>query len=103
MSDDGLTARGGHDVPWSSIKRLDETKWKTKGIAWVHYQESTGGDRRLLLDDFKMQREPIKAMVQRIQALLNPPQESTDATTDQPAESTGDTTQEEASSETTSA
>jgi len=72
MDATGITASGGHKVPWDSIKSLNEAKWKTKGIAWLHYQAESGGERRLLLDDFKSQRDPIKQIVARVQHHLDP-------------------------------
>lgn len=54
----GLRASGGKVAPWPSITRLDSTRWKTKGIAYVHY-ENNGKDGRILLDDWKFEREPI--------------------------------------------
>ncbi|MEM9419030.1 MAG: hypothetical protein AAGA25_08290 [Planctomycetota bacterium] len=72
MDDNGITASGGHKVPWDAIKSLDEEKWKTKGIAWLHYADANGSERKVLLDDFKQQREPTTAIVQQIQGLLNP-------------------------------
>ena len=72
MSDDGFTANGGKSFGWDDVTGLDETKWKSKGIAYVQYRGASNGNQRLLLDDFKMQREPVKAMVQRLQQHLNP-------------------------------
>ncbi|MEM6853665.1 MAG: hypothetical protein AAF593_04570 [Planctomycetota bacterium] len=72
MDDNGITASGGHTVPWESIKSLDETKWKTKGIAYLHYAADNNRERKILLDDFKQEREPTKQIVTTVQELLNP-------------------------------
>jgi hypothetical protein len=73
MDERGLKANGGREVPWDAIQSLDDSRWKTKGIAYVHYRDgSGGGEKRLLLDDFKSQREPIKAIVHQVQQHLNP-------------------------------
>lgn len=72
MDDDGITASGGHNVPWESIRSLDETKWKTKGIAWLHYADAHGSERKILLDDFKQDRESVKQIVSAVQSVLNP-------------------------------
>jgi len=72
MDEQGLTASGGHTIPWESIKSLDEAKWKTKGIAYVHYTDANSRERKVLLDDFKQDREPVKQMVTQVQELLNP-------------------------------
>lgn len=85
MDDNGITANGGHDVPWESIKSLDETKWKTKGIAWLHYANANGSERKILLDDFKQEREPVKQIVSTVQSLLNPAPAEEDAAASDPA------------------
>ncbi|MEM9914500.1 MAG: hypothetical protein AAF911_06045 [Planctomycetota bacterium] len=72
MDDNGITASGGHQATWESIKSLDETKWKTKGIAYLHYTADNNRERKILLDDFKQEREPTKQIVTTVQELLNP-------------------------------
>ncbi|MEM1107479.1 MAG: hypothetical protein AAGH99_02190 [Planctomycetota bacterium] len=72
MDDKGITASGGHTVPWESIKSLDETKWKTKGIAWLCYADENERERKILLDDFKQERESVKYIVAAVQNVLNP-------------------------------
>ena len=72
MDEHGLTASGRQPIPWDHLESLDETRWKSKGIAWLHYRDATGQSRKLLLDDFKSQREPIKQIVQRVQQQLYP-------------------------------
>ena len=85
MDDHGLTASGGRDIAWDQMQRLDETRWKTKGIAWLHYQGPTGQTRKLLLDDFKSEREPIKQIVQRVQQHLYPDRVADPVASDAPA------------------
>lgn len=72
MDERGITASGGHVAPWDSLKSLDETKWKSKGIARLTYADAHGRERKILLDDFKSEREPIKQIVNRVQDVLNP-------------------------------
>ena len=72
MDDAGLTASGGREVPWDRMEQLDETRWKSKGIAWLHYRDEQGQSRKLLLDDFKAEREPIKTIVEAVQQHLYP-------------------------------
>ncbi|MEO1235636.1 MAG: hypothetical protein AAFX76_02485 [Planctomycetota bacterium] len=79
MDGDGLTASGGHTVPWDRIERLNEARWKTKGIAWLHYRDDRGDERKVLLDDFKSQREPIQQIVREVQSRLNPVETSEDS------------------------
>ncbi len=77
MDEQGITASGGHTVPWDAIKSLDEAKWKTKGIALLHYTDANSRERQILLDDFKQDRDAIKQIVMQVQSLLNPsPQET---------------------------
>ncbi|MBB6431727.1 hypothetical protein [Algisphaera agarilytica] len=84
MDENGITASGGHTMPWDSIKSLNEEKWKTKGIALLHYTDANGSERKVLLDDFKQEREPTTAIVSRVQQLLNPDAESQDGSADLP-------------------
>lgn len=91
MDDTGISGSGGHRVAWDSIQSLDESRWATKGIAWLHYQDGNGSERKLLLDDFKAERQPVTAIVKKVQSLLNPPAEgeadSESPATDEPGES----------------
>ena len=54
----GLTASGGHTVPWGAVTGLERERWKTKGIARVIYCDASRGgkERKILLDDFKSER-----------------------------------------------
>lgn len=79
MDETGITGSGSHRVAWDSIESLDETRWPTKGIAWLHYKDANGSERKLLLDDFKAEREPVTAIVKKIQSIINPPAEGDDA------------------------
>ncbi|MEM6457973.1 MAG: hypothetical protein AAF710_01120 [Planctomycetota bacterium] len=80
MDGSGITASGGHEVKWDQIKSLDETRWKTKGIAWLHYAAADGGEKKILLDDFKSQREPIAQIVAAVQGRLSPEVPAAEAT-----------------------
>lgn len=101
MDEQGLTASGGHTIPWESIKSLDETKWKTKGIAYLHYADANGSERKILLDDFKQEREPVKQIVTHVQGLLNPaPAEDAVAASIAPADDARDGLIEPATDET---
>ena len=69
----GLTASGGHDAPWESITRLDRERWKTKGIAQVVYNNASGGgERKILLDDFKSDRAAIGLIYEAVLERLHP-------------------------------
>ncbi|MEM8739406.1 MAG: hypothetical protein AAGG38_13165 [Planctomycetota bacterium] len=71
MDEAGLTANGGLRVPWDRMDRLDESRWKSKGIAWLHYR-GDHGEKRLLLDDFKAERDPIRTIVDAVRNRLTP-------------------------------
>ena len=83
MDDSGISGSGGHRVAWDAIQSLDETRWATKGIAWLHYRDANGSERKVLLDDFKSEREPIKLIVTKVQSLLNPAPVDADQADDQ--------------------
>ena len=66
MDDRGLSASGGKQVPFESIRGVDWSRWKTKGIAVVRYDDA-GRERKLVLDDWKYETQPIKDMATRLQ------------------------------------
>jgi len=70
MDQQGLRTSWGQTAPWDSIRELDKARWKSKGIAVVRYDDR-GSLRRITLDDWKYQRDPITAMVARVEAHLN--------------------------------
>jgi hypothetical protein len=72
MDEHGLTARGGVEASWDQVTGLDESRWKTKGIAYAQYNDGQGNTKKLLLDDFKMEREPTKAIVDRVREQVDP-------------------------------
>ena len=65
MDERGLSASGGKQVPYESIRGVDWSRWKTKGIAVVRYDDG-GKERRLVLDDWKYETQPIKDMATRL-------------------------------------
>ena len=72
MDEQGLTASGGHAVAWDGVTGLEDERWKTKGIAHVVYGGDGGTERRILLDDFKLEREATKAIYERTLAQVRP-------------------------------
>ena len=72
MDDDGLTASGGHAAAWGDVTGLEDERWKTKGIAHVVYRDGAGKERRILLDDFKLERDPTKAIHERTLRQVRP-------------------------------
>lgn len=78
MDEEGLRDQSGRHIKWDDIKELDKTRWETKGIAVVNY-EAGGRAGRLVLDDWKFDRDPIVHMVSRVdEALGNTPEPASD-------------------------
>ncbi len=63
--EDGVRTRSGKATDYASIKSIDKSRWKTKGIAVVHY-DSNGQSGQITLDDWKFDREPIKRILEAI-------------------------------------
>ena len=70
--DEGITTSWGQNVRFDQINRLGKQKW-SKGIAVVHHNE---GDleRKLVLDDWKYEREPMGQIVEEVESHLAPDQ-----------------------------
>lgn len=62
-------ANGGVEVPFDQITRLDATRWERKGISRVYYDTGTG-EKSVLIDDFKYEREPADAVFDRIKEAI---------------------------------
>ena len=69
MDDRGVRAGGGRDATWDAIRSIDKTRWKSKGIAVVRYDDD-GVEKRLTLDDWKFERAPITRMVAEVDTRL---------------------------------
>lgn len=65
-----LTTNHGQRIDLTQIDRLDKRRWKSKGIAVVHDRQ--GG--RVILDDWKYDREPTTRIVELIEGRLTPEQ-----------------------------
>jgi len=69
----GLTTNSGKTAAWEDIQDVDTTRWKTKGIAYVIFRkpsDSEGQTDRILLDDWKFDREPTRKIMQQIEQHL---------------------------------
>ncbi|MEO0587430.1 MAG: hypothetical protein AAF078_07310 [Planctomycetota bacterium] len=66
MDDDGLTDHRGRSIPWDAIDSVDTSRWKTKGIAWVHF-DNNGKPDKLLLDDWKFEQEPTNQIMTELE------------------------------------
>ena len=62
----GLRTKSGKETDYASIKSIDKSRWKTKGIAVVHYESNSKADQ-ITLDDWKFDREPTKRIMQAIE------------------------------------
>ncbi len=69
--DSGVRDSKGADLTWDQITGLDDARWKNKGIAYLSYDEA-GTTKRVLLDDWKFQREPTDAIYKLAKARLSP-------------------------------
>lgn len=65
----GLHTSWGAQAPWDAIRSIDKQRWKTKGIAVVHYDDG-GTSRKVTLDDWKYEREPTVAIVAMVDQRL---------------------------------
>lgn len=64
--EEGVRTRSGRATDYASIKSIDKSRWKTKGIAVVQY--GFGGPKeRITLDDWKFDREPTKRILEAIE------------------------------------
>ncbi len=61
-----VSTSSGQRTDYASIKSVDTSRWQRKGIAVVHY-ESDGQGGRIILDDWKFEREPTKRIFEAIE------------------------------------
>jgi len=66
----GISTNRGVTVFWDQIESLDRSRWKSKGIAVVHYAGDGGVNSRVTLDDWKYETEPIRQIVTEIEQHL---------------------------------
>lgn len=59
--ENGIRGREG-SATWDAVTDLDDSRWRTKGIARVKFNQPGGGEGRILLDDWKFDREPTVAI-----------------------------------------
>jgi hypothetical protein len=53
-------------IPWEKITRVDNTRWKTMGIVDITYMDEKGVSREADFDDYKLQREPLLAILDQL-------------------------------------
>ncbi|MFI4862174.1 MAG: hypothetical protein ACIAXF_16025 [Phycisphaerales bacterium JB063] len=64
--DEGVRANGGISFTWDQVTAVDANKWDRKGIAYIEY-DAGKGNSLLVLDDWKMEREPADAIFALLQ------------------------------------
>lgn len=68
----GVRTNGGVDVPWDQVQAIEDDRWKAKGIAYLKHADKAGGEQRILLDDWKFNREETTAIYKLAQAKVSP-------------------------------
>ena len=53
-------------IPWEKITRVDNTRWKSVGIVDITYTDERGVVRRADFDDYKLEREPLLPILDRL-------------------------------------
>ncbi len=67
----GVRNHKGVNLTWDQVNAIEDDRWKTKGIAYLRY-DAQGGEGRLLLDDWKFDREATGAIYKLAVANVNP-------------------------------
>jgi len=66
----GLSSSWTGPIPWEDVVDLDVSRWRTKGIAVVSYKQSGNQQGRLILDDWKYEREPTDQIFRMVEEKL---------------------------------
>ncbi len=69
MDDEAVYTPAGTCVPFASITGVGKKKWETKGIAKIRYEQE-GRQREFVVDDYKFDTEPARAILQEIEGRL---------------------------------
>jgi len=62
----GLATSSGQRSAYESIISVDKSRWQSKGIAVVHTKDN-GQAGRIVLDDWKYEREPTKRILEAVE------------------------------------
>jgi len=65
----GLTSSWGQSVAADQVVSLDKTKWRSKGIAVLKYNDGTRA-RKFVIDDFKFKREPTDRILAELESQI---------------------------------
>jgi len=66
----GLRTSWGQQLEFGQIVSLDKKRWKSKGIARIDYRQN-GRKRRLVLDDWKFDADPTKAILLMVESRID--------------------------------
>ncbi|BAM03474.1 hypothetical protein [Phycisphaera mikurensis] len=61
----GIRGREG-SATWDEVHGLDDARWRTKGISRVLFRDAGGAEGKIVLDDWKYEREPTVAIHARV-------------------------------------
>jgi hypothetical protein len=67
--EDGIATSAGQEATYGQVTGLDKERWKTKGIAIVHY-EHPKGQGKIVLDDWKFDRPTTDIIVRDLEQHL---------------------------------
>jgi hypothetical protein len=70
VNETGLRTSWGRQLEFGQIVSLGKKKWKSKGIARINYRQN-GRKQRLLLDDWKYDAEPTRAILREVESRLD--------------------------------
>ncbi|MEM6552018.1 MAG: hypothetical protein AAF750_07810 [Planctomycetota bacterium] len=58
----GVRDNKGQSAAWSDLTGIENPKWDTKGIARLVFKNADGSEGRILLDDWKFDTDPTRAI-----------------------------------------
>lgn len=58
----GVRTNKGVDLTWDQVEAIEDDRWKSKGISYLRYKDDQGNVGRVLLDDWKFERDPTVAI-----------------------------------------
>ncbi|MCH2179786.1 MAG: hypothetical protein MK106_13380, partial [Mariniblastus sp.] len=65
-----VTTSWGQTMELAQVEMVDKKKWEKKGIAKVTYQ-SNGQRAKMVIDDFKYEREPVGEILSQIESQVD--------------------------------
>jgi len=69
-NEEGLNSSWTGPIPWDDITDLDVSRWRSKGIAVVQYKKGGSDTGRLILDDWKYEREETDEIFTMVESKL---------------------------------